>query len=324
MLPEMPPARFNFCQKIANRCVVPEKGLWKMRSRFFSAASLSTGIVLGLLLSLLVGPGFGAPLEIRVPTTGEGASRDAYQYRLLRLLLDKSGVDYRIQVVPMRFTQARVVVELERGELINLYWMGTSPEMEQRLLPVYFPVFKGLLGYRLFIIHKERQEDFARVTSLAELREMVGGQGIGWADVAILEQAGLRQRQAPYDTIIGMVNADHLDYFSRAVTEIYPEVEEHARKYPDIRVEQRLLLYYPLAMFFFVSPKHPELAEALRRGVERAHADGSFDHFFYTYPAVRDALDKANLDRRLRLEIPNPQLTDRTRRALERYRHILR
>lgn len=140
-------------------------------------------ILIALLLAATVG---AAPLEIRLPLTGAGQSRDTYQRALLHLLLDEAGVDYRITIVPVRFSQARIIHELTRGELINLYWMGTSPELERRLLPVRYPLYRGLLGYRLLFIRDDRQTDFDSVRSAEDLGKFTGGQGIGWSDVAVL------------------------------------------------------------------------------------------------------------------------------------------
>jgi protein-disulfide isomerase len=66
--------------------------------------------------------------------------------------------------------------------------------------------------------------------------------------------------------------------------EIFAERSELAAQYPNLVIDQHLLIRYPFAEFFFVSPESPKLAKAIQTGLERAYADGSFMAFFRRTP----------------------------------------
>ena len=65
-------------------------------------------------------------------------------------------------------------------------------EAERALNVVRIPINRGLIGYRVFIIQKDRQADFDRVRSLADLKALTGGQGLGWIDTEIMKAANLK------------------------------------------------------------------------------------------------------------------------------------
>ena len=91
--------------------------------------------------------------------------------------------------------------------------------------------------------------------------------------------------------------------------EIFAERSELVAQYPNLVIDQRLLIRYPFAEFFFVSPEYPKLAKAIQAGLERAYADGSFMTFFRENPKIREALASANLAKRVTIQLPNPDMT---------------
>ena len=250
-------------------------------------------------------------LTIIYPKTSHDPLRDRFQLDLLRFILKKSNVKFRLIPYKHILTQARIIQELKRGTL-DIYWMGTSKSLEKELIPIYYPIFRGLLGHRVFIIHKSNQAKFDQINSLEDLKSFIGAQGIGWSDIKILEDAGLHQRKARYENIFKMVQAKRVDYFSRAVTEAFIEVASRKQKYPDLVVEKHIELIYPFAMFFFVSPKSKWLSRTIRRGFQKAYEDSSFIQFFYNHPFIKKTLQQANLTKRVKISIPNPYLSSKT------------
>ena len=59
-------------------------------------------------------------------------------------------------------------------------------EYEQILIPLD----KGLIGYRVFLINKDRQPEFSAITTLEELKHLKVGQGLSWADVEVWRANG--------------------------------------------------------------------------------------------------------------------------------------
>jgi hypothetical protein len=259
-------------------------------------------------------------LEVRAAMKSKYDTTNEYPIALLKFILDKSGVPYTITFADVGVTtQAREIALLKANELINIGWYGTSADLERDLVPVRYPIWRGLLGHRVFIINKNSQPAFDKINTLEDLRKFRGEQGIGWSDIQILENSGLMQNESPYDTIFAKINAGRSDYFARGITEAFREIEAVTPDFPNLVVERHVLLVYRFAAFFFTNKENPELAHALEEGFRRAYADGSFLKFFNNYPAVKAVMAQANLRNRVRIDIPNPLLTPETRAIPEMY-----
>ncbi|MCJ8339931.1 MAG: hypothetical protein MJK10_15800 [Pseudomonadales bacterium] len=267
---------------------------------------------------------FNAPLyalEIKLPVTSKYLSRDNFNIGLLKLLLSKIPGEHKISSTVLQYTQARVVKELKKGESINLYWMGTSPELERDLLPVYFPIYRGLLGHRVLIIHKNDKSSFDHITSLDDLSNYVGVQGIGWSDIKILEHAKLKQKQAVYENIFSLMNRGRYDYFSRGINEAYREVASRQSAMPNLYIDENILLVYPFAFYLFTNPENEELARLLTQAFNQAYDDGSFLDYFYKHSETLETFKLMNIKKRVRYDIANPFLTSRTKAIAARYWH---
>jgi len=263
---------------------------------------------------------FANEIVVKYPRTSNEVSRYKFQIDMLAFILDKANVKYKFQPTKKIYTQARILKELKNGKL-DISWMGTSPKMEKEFITIYYPLYRGLLGHRIFIINKKKQKIFNNVNSLKDLQKLTGIQGIGWSDIKILEYSGLKQKTAKYENIFAIVNKGRVDYFSRGLNEAYVEVEARKNKYKNITVEKHVVLIYPFAMFFFVSPKNPELAKLINKGFKKAYEDGSFVKWFYNYPDIKKSLNQAHLDKRVKIKIPNPFITDKVKNIDKRYWH---
>jgi hypothetical protein len=63
-----------------------------------------------------------------------------------------------------------------------------------------------------------------------------------------------------------------------------------------------------MPMYFFVSPRNPELGRDIEEGLNRAIADGSFDKTFFGAQAVKDVMERANMKQRRVFYLENPTL----------------
>lgn len=249
-------------------------------------------------------------LTVKVPSRPINDLDSEYQLKLLELALDRAGQPYKLERVDLNLNQFTLQQELRKGKTINVFWMGTSSALESALIPVPIPLFRGLEGLRLSFIHSDTQEKFNQVNTLEDLKLLKAAQGVGWADNKILEQAGIATYAGRYSNLFRLINdGDKLDFFPRGLVEIFAERRELAAQYPNLAIEQHLLIRYPFAEFFFVSPEAPKLAKAIHTGLERAYADGSFMTFFHENPRIREALASANLEQRVTISLPNPDMT---------------
>lgn len=261
-------------------------------------------------------------VEIKIPITTKASERDIYKVDLLKLILSKVPGSHPITFVSnLPRTQSRIIHELETNSgVINLYWMGTSAELEKKLLPVRIPLLRGIIGNRVFIIHKDHQKKFNTVTSIVELQKFVGIQGLGWSDIEILENSGLKQFSATYDAIFKIINmGQRVDYFSRSIGEVLHEIRDNKIQYPNLAIEEKVLLVYPFALFFFTSNENKELAALLERGFKKAYEDGSFLEFFQNNAIIKQMFKEIDLETRSRIEIPNPLMTPETLAIPDKY-----
>lgn len=277
-------------------------------------------IVILLLLSSFV---FAKEnIIIKYPLTSDKQNRDFFQLQLLQFILDKVNVNYEFKPTKHIYTQSRVISELKKGEKINIYWMGSSVQLEKELRPIRFPIYRGLLGHRVFIINKDDQKLFSLINTLEDLQKFKGAQGIGWSDTAILEGSGLEQHIAKYESIFKMINqGGRVSYFSRGLNEAFNEVEVRKNELSNLSVEKNLVLIYPFSMFLFVNKNDEKLATLLEEGFKKAYEDGSFEKFFYSHPKIKESLVKSNLQNRVKIEIVNPFLTPETMAIKELYWH---
>ncbi|CTQ55221.1 hypothetical protein LP7551_03762 [Roseibium album] len=253
-------------------------------------------------------------LEVRYsPDIGD------YALGLLELGLSKSDVPYELIPADGGITQARNIALLKSGDL-TVGWFGTSRELEATLLPVRLPLMRGLLGHRICIIAKGTQDRFSPIRTLEDFRKKLIGQGADWPDVRILEGAGFTVKTAPYSSLFGMAAAERFDCFLRGVTEAHAEVVNRSEG-SELAVERDLMIVYPYAALFFVSPKRPEAAAAIEQGLRAAYNDDSFMAYFNTHPTIRDVFSNVQLDTRRRFELPNPNMSAETLAIDDRFWH---
>ncbi len=236
----------------------------------------------------------------------------AYAIKMLKLAIAHSdSPDYQVEVIREDFTQARVNEEVRSGGLLNLCWASSDAQIESQLRPIRIPLFKGLLGYRIFIINKNDQPKFDKVQTLDDLKKLTIGQGRTWADGRILEANGFNViKTNKYPSLFYMVEGGRFDGFPRGVHEPFSELE--ARPTMDLAIEKNLMVYYQMPFYLFVSPDNHALAKDLEIGFERAIANGEFDKVFYGDKAIQDVMQKANMKERKVFKLENPLLSKET------------
>jgi hypothetical protein len=224
-----------------------------------------------------------AKAVLRLPRAdGDQDRRHAYFAELLRLAVrataEAGPLELQQAEVPAS-APARALRELQQGDSLDVMWMMTTVERERDLLPVRVPLLKGFSGCRVLLIRQADRARFAKVHTLADLQAFVAGQGTGWPDVAVLRANGLRVEEGRNaDNLCDMLVRQRFDFYPRSVCEAWGDVPEHTAQ--GLMVEPRLVLYYPIAIYFFLPRRQAELAARLERGLRLAQADGSFDRLF--------------------------------------------
>lgn len=258
---------------------------------------------LGLSLSLAAGAE-----TLRVNQTDHPL--DGFAVGALQVALKHMKGDFELKVTHDPVTQSRAIEWVKSGDM-EVMWLATNQSAERDLLPIYFPLLKGLLGHRVMIIAPEKQAVFDRVQTLDDVRRLTFGQGIGWPDVEILRGAGLNVlTTGKYENLFPMAEGSRFDGFPRGVLE--PWAELRARTQLDLTVERNIVLVYPLPFYLFVNRDRPDLAAKLQEALDAALAAGDYDKYYYNAQLIRDALDKSNLKNRKVFRLTNHELTKET------------
>ncbi len=237
-------------------------------------------------------------------------SNDHYMVGLLKLAA--SYTDERIKFVENgeEISRARIAEMVEDGDL-SVLWTGASKAKDQRHIPVHIPVYKGMMGHRIFIIRQGDQARFDRVKSLEDLKQVAMGQGKTWTDTGILNAAGLRVvTTLKAEGLYYMLDGGRFDAFPRGVHEPWKEIEDHPKL--ALTVEKGIILKYTMPYYIYVSKTQPKLASVIYDGLNQAIADGSFDQYFFNDPEVKKALQKAKLGARRVYSINNPNIGPQT------------
>ncbi|MGL4206779.1 MAG: substrate-binding periplasmic protein [Aeromonadaceae bacterium] len=250
-----------------------------------------------------------AGCEIRI---FQADSRYAYRTNLLQLILDQTRDEGECTLVASYtdVTPDRGLLLLKEKRL-DVVSMPTTVEREEAMRPIKIDIMRGILGYRVLLIRKEKQADFARVTKMADLRQFTLGFGSQWADLPILQKNGLNVISSPqYENLFTMLAKGRFDAFPRGLNEAWNEVAERQQSLPELAVETELALYYPNPVYFFVNSQDGALARRLQRGLDKALADGSMQRLFMRYHA--GSIARSNLAQRRLFMLNNAQLPSGT------------
>lgn len=79
-----------------------------------------------------------------------------------------------------------------------------------------------------------------------------------------------------------------------------------------LAIEQKHLLIYPTAIYFFVGQSNLKLAERIEYGLLKAIDDGSFERLSTEYPSHKEAFKAANMKNRKVHLLSNPLLPEAT------------
>lgn len=247
-------------------------------------------IFLYLFISVISSCAYAQPSSINIigMQSPEDVSHN-YFVELIELALTKSQKKYgmkKLTIIDIDSSTHGRSLHLLDEKYIDMFWTGTNNQREKDFLPVRIPIFQGLLGYRISIIHKDNQKLFANIMKQPEqLKSLIACQGDHWTDSDILEDNGyLVSRTARFDLMFKMLAYKRCDYFPRAIFEGYGELAVAQKKHPDLVIFDNLLIHYPFPMYFFFHKEDASLAEQIEYGLLQAINDGSFKELMQKHP----------------------------------------
>lgn len=231
-------------------------------------------------------------------------ARATYPMATLELCSDYHNNRIEFRPSPLKTQQARSILLLARGSDIDVLWTVPTQERMQHIKLVPIPIDRGLLGWRLLLIHQKDRDKFAKIQSVQALQQYIGGQGHDWPDLTVLRHNQLTvSASSTYEGLFSMLSLDHIDYFPRSISEIWPEAQAH--QHQSIIIEPTLALKYRQGLYFFVNHQDEQLYRALTECLHSAARNGDLKKLFYGY--YYSDITRANLHQRTVLELSVPE-----------------
>lgn len=242
--------------------------------------------------------------------------RYIYHWTVLKTSLDltvKKYGPYSLRPGPFMTEERQLRELLKAGSKLNVMIRETNRDFEKRFLAVKIPIDRGLTSYRVLLIHKKNKDLFKNINSLEELKKIVMGQGAGWGDIKILENAGFTVRtEVYYEKIFDGLMKGDFTAFPRSVSEVLGEFEKRKEKMPDLMIEENILLYYSLPTYFWFARTEEgrKLKARVKEGMGMMLENGTLEKLFEeTYRAQINFL---KLKKRKLFKLDNPQLPEST------------
>ncbi len=243
------------------------------------------------------------PIDIVIPGPLEGNKvRNPFIEDLLRLVFLKEN--YRLTIVyhKRNYTQGRALKELSNGSDLDLNWSTTSKDREAILRTIKFPLYRGLIGWRVAFIRPSEQALFSDVKTKQDLQQFLAVQRFDWTDYEVFKENQLPiEGNFTFPLLSKAITSGIADYFPRSVLEVVPESEHERNK--ALVIEKSLLFKYKAAYYFFVQKDNEALATILESGLEKAFVDGSYQVLFTKH--FGHSLAKLGLDERVVIELNN-------------------
>ncbi len=242
-------------------------------------------------------------IKITLPLpANDKTPRNSYIEELLTFVFAKENLKLKLEYTKTRMNQLRMTKSLINDEFIDLTWLPYTTERAKELIAIEIPLYKGLHGTRLLIINKNNLEKFEEISTLNQLRHLVGVQHHSWSDYNVFVNNELSIKgDLSYQGMFKAASSGLVDYFPRSALTISDELKNSRDL--QLIIEPTLVLKYPTYINFFVSKKVPELAKLIRSGMKKMIADGSFERLFNKYNGHN--LQGLNLAKRQKLELKN-------------------
>jgi hypothetical protein len=233
-------------------------------------------------------------------------TRYQYTYDLLSLIMSVTPEfgDEKLEKSLTYMTRIRTLHELISGEYIHVMAEAPQPEWDEKLIVVPIPIRKGIQGFRLFIVNEKSKKLMDDINELDDLLLLSTGSGRNWSTKRVMEDGGFNVvTGSNYNGLFGMLSKNRFLTFARGINEVYEEVASQKSTFPNLWVDENVLLYLPLATYFYVSPKKPLIAERIKVGLLRLIESGAFNEFFYKSHC--ESILKAQISKRKTFRISN-------------------
>ena len=270
-------------------------------------------IIIAVFILLFSVNAKSASWQITFPSSLETASTiDEYPIKLLALALDQTGVSYQLIPSDNFLSKGKAIDRLQDNREINIVWGMTNVQREKDLLPIRIPIFKGLIGWRLFLIRQDMAERFTYIQQFEHLVKLSPLQGREWPDTKILQSNGFDViTERNQTSLMKMLGRAQGDFFPRSIIEVWEELERSkVANEIQIQIQPSLGIRYPAAIYFFVNKKSVPLANLIETGLEKAIENGTYEALFVEN--YKTYIEKAQIENRTFYPLENAFLPEET------------
>lgn len=255
---------------------------------------------IAFILFILIG--FNAFSKNDVMNIRYHAPANNYIAELFVLALEKSDFEFNCIPVENLPSQKRKILLLGKEKTLDLAWTVTNVIREEQALAVKIPLDKGLLGYRIPLIHKKNLDLFKGKQHTTDIKNIHFGLSFDWPDLEIF-----KQNELSILSFSSQSQANNLLKFGRidAIPDGLLEVGSYKLQ-PELTYDKHVVLYYPSAVYFFVAKENQVLHDALEKGLNLSLKDGSWQKLFNKY--FSQVIENVNLDKRTLIRLDNPTL----------------
>lgn len=213
----------------------------------------------------------------------QGSERKDYFIDILEHALSYTPEkNYQLTFYDQNLPKARVFDNIATNNGINIIAAGATIDREEILLPIRFPILKGLHGWRVSLIKDTNETLFATPLSHSNFKKLTAGQLHSWSDSKILESNNIKvEKGSHFQGLFHMLVAGRFDYFPHSIIEVQQEYANNQDM--NIAIDPHALIHYPTAYYFYVNKNNINLATDISYGLEKTLKDGSFEEIFMHY-----------------------------------------
>jgi hypothetical protein len=201
---------------------------------------------------------------------------------------------------------------------VDIMVAGADAVKEAYLAPIYIPLDKGLLGFRVCLSAPNLLPRLSDIQSLNDLHllKISVGSGQHWADTPILLQNEIFVVSTPvFSDLFKMASSERFDCLPRGLLELDEDLQRFQPE--NLIVEPSFAMVYPLGLFVFVNKLKPNLKTDIEAGLNALIESGEFAQVFYEHYA--DAVEKHGLYNRKIIFLENDAMSPRLIDSLNKH-----
>jgi len=197
----------------------------------------------------------------------------------------------------------------EKGHHLFVTVAGNQKFKNRDVIMIPRPLAKNLLGYRIPIVRAEHSKKFDTIKTPEDLHKLRLGVPSDWSDATIFRHNGYQViENGDFDNIFERQALGHFDYTTFGANEIIEIFRNRASKQKELIINEKIMLFYPFPLVFYVNPNMPNIAKRVDVGLNKLSESGILDRIFNKYYA--EIVNELKMDQRHLFILENPLIPD--------------